>query len=116
VITFVLALLASVGALYAIVLAFSALTFWSPGFLFTWVLDGVLQMARYPVHVYPGWLRLVLTWVIPVGVMTTIPAEALSGTISPGVLAGGVALALVLVVGASSLFRSGVRRYNSASS
>jgi hypothetical protein len=53
--------------LYAILLAFTGLVFWSPGFLFTWVFDGVFQMARYPVGLYPGWLRLALTWVVPVG-------------------------------------------------
>jgi ABC-2 type transport system permease protein len=115
-VAFLLALFAGVGALYAILLAFSALAFFSPGILFTWVLDGMLQMARYPVGMYPGWLRLVLTWVIPVGVMTTIPAQALSGEIDPGTLAGAVALSLALMLLASYLFRRGIRRYNSASS
>ena len=73
-------------------------------------------MARYPVGLYPGWLRLVLTWVVPVGVMTTVPAQALTGSLSPGALLGACALALALLVGASALFRTGLRRYASASS
>jgi hypothetical protein len=40
--------------LYAILLAFTGLVFWSPGSLFTWVFNGVFQMARYPVGLYPG--------------------------------------------------------------
>ncbi|MBN2005661.1 MAG: ABC-2 family transporter protein, partial [Anaerolineae bacterium] len=64
----------------------------------------------------PGWLRLALTWVVPVGVMTTVPAQALSGELSPGMLAGSAALATALFVGASALFRLGLRRYASASS
>ena len=36
-------------------------------------------MGRYPVGLYPGWLRLVMTWIVPVGVMTTVPAQALTG-------------------------------------
>ena len=116
VVAFVVALVAGLGILYAILLAFSALIFWSPGFLFTWLFDAFLQMARYPVGLYPGWLRLVLTWVIPVGVMTTVPAQALSGILPAGVLAGSVALAVVLFVAASFLFRTGLRRYASASS
>ena len=71
-------------------------------------------MARYPVGLYPGWLRLLLTWVVPVGIMTTVPAEALTGALSPSRLAGSTALALL--IGASALFRFGVRRYASASS
>jgi ABC-2 type transport system permease protein len=73
-------------------------------------------MARYPVGLYPGWLRLVLTWVIPVGIMTTVPAQALTGALSPGLLIGSVALAVGFLVAASVLFRTGLRRYASASS
>lgn len=113
---FIAALGAGVTILYAILLAFTALVFWSPGFLFTWVFDGLFQMARYPLGLYPGWLRLVLTWVVPVGVITTIPAEALTGALSAERLAGSVALALALGLGASALFRLGLRRYASASS
>ena len=113
---FLLALGAGVMILYAILLAFTALVLWSPGFLFTWVFDGVFQLARYPVGLYPGWLRLVLTWVIPVGIMTTIPAQALAGDLPGGMLAGSVGLAAALFVGASALFRVGLRRYASASS
>lgn len=114
--TFLLTLAAGITILYAILLAFSALTLWNPGFLFTWLFDGLFQMARYPVGLYPGWLRLVLTWVVPVGLMTTVPAQALSGELSPAMLAGSLLLALVLLAGASALFRLGLRRYASASS
>lgn len=82
----------------------------------TWVFDGIFQMARYPVGLYPGWLRLVLTWVVPVGVMTTVPAQALTGELPAGMLTGSVVLATVLVIGASVLFRFGLHRYASVSS
>ena len=76
-------------------------------------------MARYPLGLYPGWLRLVLTWVVPVGMITTVPAQALTGTVSietPVGVAGSVGLAAALLIGASVLFRFGLRRYASASS
>jgi ABC-2 type transport system permease protein len=113
---FLVALGTGVTILYAMLLALTALVFWSPGFLFTWILDGIMQMARYPVGLYPGWLRLILTWVIPIGIVTTIPAQALTGEVSPAMLIGGGALAIALLIGASALFRAAVRRYNSASS
>jgi ABC-2 type transport system permease protein len=113
---FLLALLAGVSILYAILLIFAALVFWSPGVLFTWLFDALFQIARYPVGLYPGWLRLVLTWVIPVGLITTVPAQILTGALSPTMLSSSLALALVLMLGASALFRTGLRRYASASS
>jgi ABC-2 type transport system permease protein len=114
--TFLIALGAGVTILYAILLAFTSLVFWSPALLYTWIFDAVFQMARYPVGLYPGWLRLALTWVMPVGVMTTVPAQALAGELSARMLIGSVALATALLVGASALFRFGLRRYASASS
>ncbi len=116
VIAFVISLVAGLVILYAILLAFAGLVFWSPGFLFTWLFDALFQTARYPVGLYPGWLRLVLTWVVPVGVMTTVPAQALSGDLSVGVLVGSLALAGVLFGAVAWLFRTGLRRYASASS
>jgi ABC-2 type transport system permease protein len=113
---FLVTLIAGVVILYAILLAFSGLVFWSPGFLFTWLFNALFQMARYPVGLYPGWLRLVLTWIVPVGVMTTVPAEALAGDLSIDMLLGSVALAVALGLGASLVFRTGLRRYASASS
>jgi ABC-2 type transport system permease protein len=115
-VAFVVALLAGLLTLYAVFLLFTSLMFWSPGFLFTWVFNGLFQMARYPVGIYPGFLRLVLTWVVPIGVMTTVPALAFTGE-APGWLLVAVAVfAAAVFVGASRVFRLALRRYASASS
>ncbi len=109
-------LLAGVTLLYAALLAFSALVFWNSGFLFTWVINDLFQLARYPVGLYPGWLQLILTWIIPVGLMTTIPAQALSGQLSPLMLILTLIFSLGALLGASWLFRVGLEKYASASS
>jgi ABC-2 type transport system permease protein len=116
VLLFALALLAGVTILYSILLIFAALIFYSPGVLFTWVFDGIFEMARYPLGLYPGWLRLILTWIVPVGVITTVPAQALTGALEPLALVGMLALALGLLAVSSLLFRIGLRKYKSASS
>lgn len=114
--SFALALLAGLIILYAILLFFTGLVFWSPGFLFTWVFNGIFQLARYPLALYPGWIRLLLTLIIPVGVITTIPAAALTGALSLPALLGTLTLAAILFAGASWFFRRAVARYASASS
>ncbi len=116
ILNFGLALTTGLVVLYATLLAFSSLVFWSPGFLFTWVFDGLFQLARYPVGLYPEWSRLVLTWIIPVGVITTIPAKALTGSAMEGEIYAGMVLAGILYAGASMLFKFSVKRYASASS
>jgi ABC-2 type transport system permease protein len=116
ILAFLVTLTAGIAILYAILLFFTALVFWSPGFLFTWVFNGIFQLARYPLGMYPGWLRLVLTWIIPVGLITTIPAEALNGVLDPLMLMGSLALAAAMVLLSSYLFHFALRRYSSASS
>ena len=113
---FLLTLISGLTILYAILLIFSALVFWSPGVLFTWIFDGLFQMSRYPMGMYPGWLKMALTWIVPVGMITTIPAEALTGALNPWMAAASLALAAVLLAVGSFLFRTGLRRYSSASS
>ncbi len=113
---FVMALLSGLILFYAILLAFASLVFWNSSFLFTWVFNDLFQLARYPIDLYPGWLQLVMTWIIPVGLMTTIPAQALDGALSPEMLAGSILISLAALTGASILFRRGLRKYVSASS
>jgi ABC-2 type transport system permease protein len=114
--SFVASLLLGLVVLYSLLLAFAGLVFWSPGFLFGWVFDGIYEMARYPVNLYPSWIRLILTWVVPVGVMTTVPVRALTGMLTPELFIGSLLLAIAMFVGATILFRLGLSRYASASS
>ncbi|MBI4926443.1 MAG: ABC-2 family transporter protein [Anaerolineae bacterium] len=113
---FFLGLAAGVIVLYSLQLAFAAVSFWNPALLFTWVLDAIFQLARYPVGLYPGIVRFLLTWIIPVGVITTFPAQALNGQQTLPALLGSLALAGLLFTGSTWLFSQGLRRYASASS
>ena len=113
---FLVAFLSGCLVLYALLIFFTSLVFWSPGFLFTWVFNDLFQMARYPVGMYPGVFRLLLTWVIPVGVITTIPAQALTGELKPEMLVVSVLFSVVLAFLSSVFFRKAIRRYSSASS
>jgi ABC-2 type transport system permease protein len=113
---FFLAMVAAVVTLYAILLAFSALVFWSPGFLFTWVFDSIFQLARYPINIYPPLIKLLLTWIIPIAVITTIPAQALSGQTNLSAILIAIGVAAILFGIASWIFQKGIKRYHSASS
>jgi ABC-2 type transport system permease protein len=110
---FLLALAAALLILYALLLAATALIFWAPGVLFTWIFDSIFQMARYPLGLYPGWVRLLLTWVIPVGLITTVPAEALTSRVELPLLTAAVTLALLLTLLSSLFFRRALHRYES---
>ena len=113
---FAITLAAGTLIIYALLLGLSALAFWSPGFLITWVFDALFQLARYPIGIYPPFIRILLTWIIPIGLITTIPAQALSGQIGSGMALTSLAVAGLLLIFASLLFHRGIRRYHSASS
>jgi ABC-2 type transport system permease protein len=81
-------------------------------FLFVSIYDA----ARWPADVFRGVLRVVFTFVVPLAVMTTFPAEALLGRLAPARAAGIAAGALVFAVGARRVWLRSIARYTSASS
>jgi len=110
-------LIAAVATLYAVWFALTTTAFWfvkvdNVSELFT----AFFAAGRFPVSAYPGWARALLTFVVPVAFLTTVPAEALSGRLSwPWALAAlGVAAALLVV--SQLLWRAALANYTSASS
>lgn len=77
--------------------------------------EGVYAAGRWPVTVYPQWLRLILTFLIPVAFAVTIPAEALTGRLTALTLLGAFALTVFLLVLARFVWRRGVKAYSGAS-
>jgi ABC-2 type transport system permease protein len=78
--------------------------------------DGIYQAGRWPTGIYPGWLRIGLTVVVPVGFAVTLPAQALTSKLDWPALAGAAALAATLAVLTRACWRFGLRRYSGASS
>jgi ABC-2 type transport system permease protein len=80
------------------------------------VFQSMYEAGRWPVSIYPGWLRFALTFIVPVGFAVTVPAQALAGHLTWQVLAGAWALAVGLFAAARLFWRMGLRRYQGASS
>ena len=77
--------------------------------------QGLYAAGRWPVTIYPQWLRLGLTFLVPVAFAVTVPAEALTNRLTPLSLLGALGLALLLMVLARFVWRLGVRSYSGAS-
>jgi ABC-2 type transport system permease protein len=77
--------------------------------------EGVYQSGRWPVTIYPGWLRISLTFLVPIAFAVTVPAQALTGRLTPETLGLALAFAVLLVIGTRAFFRIGLRRYSGAS-
>ncbi len=54
--------------------------------------------GRWPVTIYPGWLKWILTAIVPIAFAVTVPAEAIAGRLSIDTLWLAVGLAGVLLV------------------
>ena len=110
-------LIAGTLAIYALWLAVICSAFWwvkvdNLSFLFTSVFDA----ARWPISIFRGWVRFVLTFVLPVALMTSYPALAILGklTCSDGLIAW--LLAAVLLIVSRFIWIRAVAHYSSASS
>ncbi len=103
--------------LYSLWIALIAATFWFVKFdNNVTILQALLDTGRYPATIYPAWLRLIVTFVIPVAVATTVPLQALRGDLTPPqvLLFIGVSAASFLV--AARIWQAGIRHYGGASS
>ncbi|MCU0514461.1 MAG: ABC-2 family transporter protein [Anaerolineae bacterium] len=113
---FVLALLCGGVIVYSFYLMLATISFWFvkvDNILV--VFESMYEAGRYPVGIYPGWLRFTLTFLVPVAFAVTIPAEALTGRLSAEMLALGGGLALLLAVVSRLFWLYGVRNYTGAS-
>jgi len=108
---------AAVMILYALWFALATTTIW---FVKTWnateVLRSALSAGRYPVSAYPPALRLLLTLVLPVAFLTTVPAEVLLGRSSGGWIATSLAVSLLAFALCRAFWQWALRSYTSASS
>lgn len=76
---------------------------------------GVYRAGAYPIGIYPGWLRVGLTFLVPLALAVTVPAEAITGRLEAGTVALALAVTAALVLISRRVFRMGLRRYSGAS-
>jgi ABC-2 type transport system permease protein len=77
--------------------------------------QGVYQAGRWPVTIYPSWLRLGLTFLVPIAFAVTVPAEALTGRLTPQTVLITLGLTTALMLLARWVWRTGLRHYSGAS-
>jgi ABC-2 type transport system permease protein len=77
---------------------------------------GVYRAGQYPVGVYPGWLRIGLTFLVPLAFAVTVPAEALTSRLEAQTVGLAAAVTVALVVVSRAFWKLGLRHYSGASS
>ncbi len=113
---FLISLLTAAVIIYSFWIILATLAFWFIR------IENILQIfwamyiaGRWPVGIYPAWLKLILTTIVPIAFAVTVPAEALAGKLQLQSLATSIVLALVLMVASRKFWLYGIRFYSGAS-
>jgi len=77
--------------------------------------DGIYQSGRWPVTIYPGWLRVSLTYLVPIAFAVTVPAEAITSRLTVETIAIAAIFAVILLLVTRWWWRFGLRHYSGAS-
>jgi ABC-2 type transport system permease protein len=114
--SFAVTLACGVALVYSLLLVLSTMSFWFVRvdnlLAIFW---SFLDAGRFPVDVYPGWLRVTLSTVVPIGIAVTVPAQAIAGRLDT------LGLIFMLVGSAAAwlfaawFWRLGLRNYTGAS-
>jgi len=116
VLAFALALVLGSVAIYCFWLLLSTLAFWVTRLdPIVELFDGMYQAGRWPVSVYPGWLRIGFTVLVPLAFAVTVPASALAGHGSGELVLASVGFTAALTLLTRWIWRLALRRYSGAS-
>jgi len=77
--------------------------------------QGVYQAGRWPTTVYPNWLQVGLTFLVPVAFAVTVPAEAITGRLTVTTLLEALAFTIILLLFSRWFWKRGLRHYSGAS-
>jgi ABC-2 type transport system permease protein len=114
-VTFMVTFAVAIAVVYAIWVALMSFAFWfvaveNMAALF----DALFEAARYPVSAYPGALRFLFVYLIPIAWTTTIPASALTGRLRPALALWALAIGIAALGASRLLWRVALKRYTSA--
>lgn len=77
--------------------------------------EGIYQTGRWPVGVYPGWMRISVTFLVPIAFAVTVPAQALTSRLHAGTLLLALGFAVAVFGFTRWFWHRGMRRYSGAS-
>jgi ABC-2 type transport system permease protein len=77
--------------------------------------EGLYAAGRWPIGIYPNWLRYSLTFLVPVAFAISVPSEALTGRLTLETWFGALALTVFLFTVARIIWSFGLKNYSGAS-
>jgi ABC-2 type transport system permease protein len=103
--------------LYCLVMLLATSAFWFVQ------LENVMELlytffeaGRFPITIFPAWVRILLTFVVPVAFITTVPASVLLGRLNGTFALYSLGVTAALFMACVLFWSYAVRHYSSASS
>jgi ABC-2 type transport system permease protein len=110
-------LLAATSVLYSLWILVVSAAFWVIRLdNLSYLLNVLFDFGRWPVSLFKGVVRLLFTFVIPVAIMTTFPAQALLGSLPARTAVLSLLGSAVFTLLARRVWQRAIGRYTSASS
>lgn len=101
---------------YSIYLFFASFTISNPRNGVLSIAKELLGFTKYPIDVFGDSLRIVFYTVLPIGFLTTLPANLIIGRGDLFFVLGGLGIAFLLLFISETVWKMNVRKYSSASS
>jgi ABC-2 type transport system permease protein len=113
----ILPIVSAIMILYSIWFMMSATSIWfTKIYNLTEVLKGLLEAGRFPLAAYPSAYQFFFTFIIPIGFITTVPAEAILNRVSSGTSIVSLLIASLLFIISNRFWIFALKFYTSASS
>lgn len=77
--------------------------------------EGIFQTGRWPVGIYPDWLRFGITFLVPIAFAITVPAEAVTSRLDVQTLVFAALFTVAAFALSRWFWRFGLRNYTGAS-
>jgi ABC-2 type transport system permease protein len=117
VLMFIVLILCAATMLYSLIMLLITSAFWFVQLEnITELIFTFYEAGRFPVNIFPFWVRVLLTFIVPIAFITTVPASVLLGRLNAEFVLYSIGIAAILFVASSLFWRFAVRHYSSASS
>lgn len=116
IISFIAALIMGAIMLYCVWLMVTSIAFWvvRVGDIIE-LFQGLFAAGRWPVSIYPDWLRTGMTFLVPVAFAVTVPAEAMTNRLTTESMLFALGLTVLFTILARGVWLLGLRSYSGAS-
>lgn len=113
---FLLAMFCGLAIVYSFYLILSTFSFWFVKVENILVIfQSMYNAGRWPVGIYPDWLRFTLTFLVPVAFAVTVPAEGITGRLTAQTMWLALGVTAVLLIGSRLFWKFGIKYYSGAS-